>query len=227
MPEHPEGFTPPDDDPDSNSQPEESQPIQGEIRHSNISALVPEGVGNGVLSNGVMILTGTFEIVLDFVLRIGEQQRVVLRCILPKPVAVQLVNALRDNIHNYEMRFGPIASMPKPLPIEQVSPKPEETDAENSSEKTPNEPGSTEVSQPNIQDVYDDLKISDDVMPGKYANAVLIRHTGTEFSFDFITNFYPRSAVSSRVFLAAPHVRPLLASLEKSLMPPGTSQDIA
>ncbi len=227
MSEHPEGFTPPEDDPDSDSQPEEGQPIQGEIQHRNISALIPEGVGQGTLSNGVMILTGAFEIVLDFVLRIGEQQRVVVRCILPKPVAVQFVNALRDNIHNYETRFGPIASMPKPLPVDQLHSKAEDTEAENPLDNVPNEPGTKEASHPNIQDVYDDLKISDEVMPGRYANAVLIRHTGTEFCFDFITNFYPRSAVSSRVFLAAPHVLPLLASLEKSLMPPGTSQDIA
>lgn len=227
MSEHPEGFTPPDDDPDSDSKPEESRPIQGEIRHSNISALVPEGVGQGELSNGVMILTGSFEIVLDFVLRIGEQQRVVVRCILPKPVAIQFTNALRDNMRNYELRFGPIPTMPKPIPLEKTEATTDDLENQGSISKPVEEAPKTDGAQPNIQAVYDDLKIAEEVMPGSYANAVLIRHTGTEFCFDFITNFYPRSAVSSRVFLAVPHVRPLLASLDKALMPPGSSQDIA
>lgn len=224
MSEHPEGFTPSEDDPDSDS--DETSPIQGEIRHSNISALVPERVGQGILSNGVMILTGPFEIVLDFVLRIGEQQKLVVRCILPKPVAIQFTNALRDNIRNYEVRFGPVPQMPKPIPLGKTEATTDDVDAEDSAVDSVGHSLKTEASQPNIQSVYDDLKIAEEVMPGNYANAVLIRHTGTEFCFDFITNFYPRSAVSSRVFLAAPHVRPLLASLDKALLPPGSGQEM-
>ena len=46
------------------------------------------------------------------------------------------------------------------------------------------------------------------MLSGRYANAVLIRHSATEFCFDFITNFYPQSAVSARVYIAAPHLGP-------------------
>ena len=53
-------------------------------------------------------------------------------------------------------------------------------------------------------------------MSGNYANAVMIGHTATEFSFDFITTFFPRSAVAQRVFLAAPNARRLLESLVHS-----------
>lgn len=56
------------------------------------------------------------------------------------------------------------------------------------------------------QEIYDELKLRDDVLSGSYANAVMIGHGPYEFSFDFITNFYPQSAVSSRVFVASGQV---------------------
>ncbi|MFN7735906.1 MAG: DUF3467 domain-containing protein [Pirellula sp.] len=68
----------------------------------------------------------------------------------------------------------------------------------------------------NPQDIYDELKIRDEILCGTYANAVMIGHGPYEFSFDFITNFYPQSAVSCRVFLAAGHIWRLLDSLKQS-----------
>lgn len=66
------------------------------------------------------------------------------------------------------------------------------------------------------QEVYDDLKLKDELLSGTYANAVMIGHGPHEFCFDFITNFYPQSAVSCRVFMAAGHVGRLLESLRAS-----------
>lgn len=68
----------------------------------------------------------------------------------------------------------------------------------------------------NPQEVYDDLKLKDEILSGAYANAVMIGHGPYEFSFDFITNFYPQSAVSSRVYLASGHIHRLLESLRAS-----------
>ncbi len=65
-----------------------------------------------------------------------------------------------------------------------------------------------------VQEIYDDLKIRDEFLSGAYANAVMIGHGPHEFSFDFITNFYPHSAVSSRVFLAAGQIPRLFESLK-------------
>jgi hypothetical protein len=70
--------------------------------------------------------------------------------------------------------------------------------------------------QPSVQDIYDDLKIRDEFLSGAYANAVMIGHGPHEFSFDFITNFYPHSAVSSRVFLAAGQIPRLYDSLKST-----------
>ena len=70
--------------------------------------------------------------------------------------------------------------------------------------------------KPTAQEVYDDLKLRDELLSGSYANAVMIGHGPHEFSFDFITNFYPQSAVSARVFVAAGQVERLLESLRTS-----------
>lgn len=78
-------------------------------------------------------------------------------------------------------------------------------------------PGSSSVSRhASPQEVYDELKLRDELLSGTYANAVMIGHGPHEFCFDFITNFYPQSAVSCRVFMAAGHVGRLLESLRAS-----------
>jgi hypothetical protein len=219
MPEHPEG--PPQwEDPE---QSDDRQPVQGQVRHNQMSARVPEEVGPGVFSNGVMILTGPYEVVLDFALRMGEQQRIAARVILPHVVARQFVSALQDNVRNFEKRFGSMPQMPKPIPEKRP-----DAPAGSSDDDTPvgmsfgghpeNQPAPP--SAPQIEDIYHDLKLPDAMLSGRYANAVLIRHSAAEFCFDFITNVFPRSAVSARVFLAAPHVVPFLRSLSRSLLPP-------
>lgn len=77
-------------------------------------------------------------------------------------------------------------------------------------------PSSSTTRHSSPQEVYDDLKLKDELLSGAYANAVMIGHGPHEFCFDFITNFYPQSAVSCRVFMAAGHVGRLLESLRAS-----------
>ncbi len=93
----------------------------------------------------------------------------------------------------------------------------------------------TGVRRPSAQEIYDDLKIKDELLSGVYANAVMIGHGPHEFSFDFITNFFPHSAVSSRVFLSAGQVPRFYDSLkgtwdqlrsrQNPLQPPGGGAD--
>lgn len=206
--------------------PEEDQTVQGQVHHHQLSARVPSDIGNGVFSNGVMILTGPYELVLDFVLRMGEQQRIATRVILPHLVGQQFIFALRDNIANYERRFGPLPQIPRMLPEDSppaAGDHPERASPTDATEDLPafhpeNLPA--QEGPPHIEDIYHELKLSDNMLSGRYANGVLIRHSPTEFCFDFITNVYPRSAVSARVFMAVPHVPPFLRSLTRSLQPP-------
>jgi hypothetical protein len=81
-------------------------------------------------------------------------------------------------------------------------------------ESLPQSTGATRRHNP--QEIYDELKIRDEILSGAYANAVMIGHGPYEFNFDFITNFYPQSAVSARVYLAAGHVWRMLDSLKQS-----------
>lgn len=159
--------------------------ITGQIRHQSLSARVPDAIAPGVFSTGVIIHANANEFVLDFLCRMTRPFRVAARVILPPPVMPQTIAALRENIGKFTDRFGPIPQLPKP----------------------------DNDQRPTIQEIYDDLKLPDNVLVGAYANAVMIGHTPAEFSFDFIVGFFPRSAVSARVFLSAPHVPRVLDSM--------------
>ena len=160
-----------------------------QIQHSHLSARVPEKVARGVFSNGVFTLQGPQEFALDFVQRIAKPFQVVARVILPPPVVPLLLSALGENLKNYTAVFGPPSAMIMPPPPE----KP-----------------------PTVAEIYDDLKLSDEVAAGVFANGAMITHTQVEFCLDFIVNLFPRSVVSCRVLLAAPHVPGLIQSLTRS-----------
>lgn len=180
-------------DPEPNPQgPKPSEPGRGmftqEIHNTQVSARVPEKVGKGVFSTGVIAFQGPNEFVLDFVLRMVQPQQIVARVVLAPTIVPSVIGALRESLNLYQSKFGP----PPPLP---APPNP-----------TP----------PNIEEIYGSLKLPDDMLSGVYANAVMIGHSPAEFYFDFITNFYPRSAVSCRVFLSAPQVPGFLKTLADS-----------
>lgn len=163
-------------------------PQSQEIRHSHVGALVPAHVARGVFSTGAVVLQGQHEFILDFLLRMQQPQQVAARIVMPPGVVAQFIGALQENLGRHEARFGPIVLPPNPDP-------------------------QSAGQRPSAQELYEQLKLPETVMSGDYANAVMIGHTATEFSFDFITTFFPRSAVSQRVFLAAPNARRLLDSL--------------
>ncbi len=165
-----------------------------EVRHSHIGALVPEKVARGVFSTGAVILNGNYEFIIDFLLRMNRPHQVAARVVLPPAVVPRMIQALQENLDNYKSRFGepklPDAALPKP--------------------------GQPPQPQVSAEELYEQLKFGQTDMWGTYANAVMIGHTPTEFSFDFITTFFPRSVVSNRVFLSAPNVPRFLDSLKHS-----------
>jgi hypothetical protein len=165
------------------------RPQSEEIVHSQVSAVVPERVARGVFSTGVVVVQGAHEFILDFLLRMTSPHQLAARVVLPFAVVERLIFALRENLKHYERKFGPLP--PARVPAE----TPQKTSAE---------------------ELYEQIKIRDDVLSGTYANAVMIGHSPTEFSFDFITTFYPRSAVACRVFMTAPNVPRMLDSLTHS-----------
>jgi hypothetical protein len=189
-----DNFYPPEDDPQPGGENNPAGPQSQEIQHSQLSALVPENVARGVFSTGAVVLGGAHEFILDFLLRMQQPQQVAARIILPPTVIPQLLQALQENIRKFEDRFGSIHDPAKAL-------------------QKKNKQGQQQTS---AQELYDTLKLPENVMSGTYANAVMIGHSAYEFSFDFITTFFPRSAVACRVYLAAPNVPRLFDSLGHS-----------
>jgi len=184
------GGQPPHDAP-SNSQPagDEGGQFSQQVRQQQVTARVPESVARGVFSTGALLQQGNHEFVLDFLITVTRPHQIVARVILPPGIVPSTIAAMRQNIRKYTDRWGPPPTLPKP-------PQP--------------------VKPPPVEEIYASLKIPDDVLSGCYANAVMISHSPSEFVFDFITGFYPKSSVSCRVFMSAAQGPRLLESLNRS-----------
>jgi hypothetical protein len=66
-------------------------------------------------------------------------------------------------------------------------------------------------------DLYDDIIVPDEVQVGVYANGLIIGHTNSEFKLDFVSNMFPKSVVTSRIFMSAPQLVRLLDTLERTV----------
>jgi hypothetical protein len=137
----------------------------------------------------VIVVEGAEEFVLDFVQGLHRPPRVAARVVMTPNVAAHFVAALKENLQRYEQAFGP----PKPLPQPPVE------------------------RRPSVQEIYQDLRLPDEVLSGVYANTVMIGHSPSEFFLDFITRFFPTAAVSARVYLSASQVPKMLAALGSSV----------
>jgi hypothetical protein len=160
-----------------------------ELRHSAATARVPDGVGRGAFANGALVLQGGNEFAIDFLQRLVRPHQIVTRVLLPPPVVPQLLAALSDGLKHYSAKFGPPPTLALPVP--------------------PAEP-------PPLSEVYETLKFPDDVAVGAYANGAFITHSQAEFCLDFILSMFPRSIVTSRVYLAATYVPGLQNSLTQA-----------
>ena len=163
-----------------------------DFQFANLSARVPEKVARGVFSTGVLVLQGNSEFVLDFVLRMNQPHQVAARVVLPIVLMPQFIEALKGNLEKYRQTFG---TAPPSMPASALKPP---------------------AVPPTIDEIYQDLKIADEVVVGVYANSVMVAHTASDFCLEFISNFYPRAVIAARVFLSAPQIPVLLKTLTQS-----------
>jgi len=170
------------------TQPLNPLPQPQEPRH--ISARVPEKVAKGIVATGFMSCIGPNEVVIDFLQIISRPAHLASRVVMSPVVAEQFLAVLRENLGRYVANFGQPPALPK--------------NPEGCQPRSP-------------QEIYDELKIPDEQLPGVYANACLVGHTPAEFAIDFITTFMPHAVVSSRIYLAAPRVPPLIETLANVL----------
>jgi len=207
-------------------EPTPEQPLQ-QIQHSSATARIPDEIGRGVFATAVIVLHGANEYTIDFVQSLARPNRVAARVILPPAVASQFVIALEQAIEKYAASYGQPPREPRPpQPVAQPQPAAEQAAAAGGQ---PGEAGGGQSAAgqptarpaapqpPPIADIYENLKLPDDMLGGVYANMASISHTASEFCFDFIAQFFPRSAVTARVYMAAPRVPELLGSLKRSI----------
>lgn len=168
---------------------DEPDHIQQEFQFTPVSARVPERVARGVFATGAIVLQGPDEFIIDFILKLAHPHQVTARIVLPISVVPRFIAALQENLRLYDQAFGGLPQMPASR-VPQSDPPPD-----------------------SIEELYEQLKLGDEMLAGCYANAVMIGHAAAEFCFDFIANIYPKSVVSSRVFMAAPQVPALLEVL--------------
>ena len=179
----------PPDEPTNPHPPGADAPTPETFSHSPVAARVPPRIGHGTFCTGQVILDGPKEFVVDFLQGLTRPFEVVQRVVLAPSTAAELAEALRRNVDMYTQKFGPPPAVPGP-------PNPR---------------------RPTLAEVYENFRIADDLLSGSYANSVLIGHSATEFFMDFVTGFYPTSAVSARVFMAAPQVPRFITALTASL----------
>ena len=175
--------------PDDGGQPEESPKNSPEqqVQIPGVTARVPASIGNGVVSTGAIVMNGPHAFVLDFLQQMGVPSQLVSRVVMPHSVVPRFIQALEQNLANYEQKFGTPMKLPR---------------------------SANPANRPSIQEVYDNIKIPDEELAGHFSEGVMIRHSAAEFCFDFVTQFFPNAAVASRVFMSAPHVPPLLEALK-------------
>jgi hypothetical protein len=218
-PEHPH-----EHDPGSSSA---GQFFSQDFKHTPVGARIPEKVRCGGFCTGTMILQTNEEFVIDFLSTIAPPQQVVARVVTTPSTFGQMIVALQANIGKYEQQFGQLgprektAAPPVTQPVEKA---PEaitqyggETSIVAADHPSPSPKPSDGPAPPNIEDVYGQLKLPDELLGGVFANVVMIRHTAEEFCFDFIANFYPRSVVVSRIFFAAGRIPSFLDALSNAL----------
>jgi hypothetical protein len=61
------------------------------------------------------------------------------------------------------------------------------------------------------------VKVPDALLPGVYANQMIIRHTREEFLIDFVNRFPPESVVSARVIVSPGHLKRMIGALKDNL----------
>jgi hypothetical protein len=168
--------------------PQDDHPSVQRYTHQPATARVPDRVSRGVYATGQLVFDTPKEFVIDFFQGLTRPYAVVSRVVLAPSTMGEYIAAIRGALDNYRKRFGEPPALPPPP-----------------------------AQRPTLQDIYENFKLPDDLLSGAYANSVMIGHSPSEFFFDFITGFYPTSAVSARVFVSASTMPRFLSTLENSM----------
>lgn len=71
--------------------------------------------------------------------------------------------------------------------------------------------------QPAQQGQQMQVKVSDEMLKGTYANMAQIAHTPEEFVLDFMNLFPPAGVVTARVIISPQHMKRIVAALQDNI----------
>jgi len=174
---------------DQSNNPADDGPKSENFQHAPVAARVPEKVAKGIFCTGQVILDSPKEFVIDFLQGLTRPYQVVSRVVLTPQTVSELSDALGKNIENYTKNYGAPAPVPGPPP----------------------------KNRPTLQEIYENFRLPDELLSGTYANSVMIGHSPTEFFMDFISGFYPTSAVAARIFMPAQQIPRFQTALQSSI----------
>jgi hypothetical protein len=177
------------DDSNKPSDPSSDKPHSDTFNHAPVAARVPEKVAKGLFCTGQVIFDSPKEFVIDFLQGLTRPYQVISRVVLTPQTVAELADALNKNVEMYTKQFGPPPPVPGPQP----------------------------KNRPTLQEIYDNFRLPEELLSGTYANSVMIGHSPTEFFMDFISGFYPTSAVAARIFMPVPQIPRFLNALNSSL----------
>jgi hypothetical protein len=180
-----------DNPPQSPGEPDHPNvPPTQHVQYNPLSARLPEKIARGVFSTGALVFSGPQEFVIDFIQGLARPAQITARVVLTPVVMGQFLTALRDNFAKFQSSYGAPHALPKQPPSER---------------------------QLSAREIYDDLKLSEDIMSGSYANSVMIGHSPTEFHLDFITTFFPNASLSARIYVSASRVPQLIDTVAQAM----------
>lgn len=174
---------------ESPKEPKQPETFTQNVQFSQVSARVPEKVAHGVHASGVLVLNGPNEFIVDFLQQMVHPPKVASRVVMNPQTLSSFIRTLEENMGMFEKNFGAPTPLPPPPPGAKPAP---------------------------IEDVYNQLKLPDEMLGGTYSNAVMITHSPSDFVFDFLATFYPRSVVASRVFMSAQQVPAFLNTMRRA-----------
>jgi hypothetical protein len=189
-----------------------------DFQHAPVGARVPEKVGRGVFATGLVVLQSGDEFVLDFMSGMVQPHQLAARIVLTAGTFAKLLAAVRIDIGKYEQHIRPLIppTPPRTQPAEGAVASPAAPGEPTAAGQPPQAPGAPAEGRPAIGDIYDQLKLPDELLGGAFANVIMIHHTPEEFCFDFIASFYPRPVVTCRVYLAAGRILSILDTMSTS-----------
>src|ERR1700760_4874397 len=100
---------------ESPKQPGTDDPYPQKFNHAPVAARVPEKVGKGAFSTGVLVQDGPGGFVLDFLQGLDRPPSIAARVVMSPIASQSSIHSLRKNLGNFTKPFGPPQPLPKPI----------------------------------------------------------------------------------------------------------------